>query len=281
MRKIIFPIAIIALFLASCSNGETVNTEEKTATDSIVNTDENIEEEDILLVSRIDLTNNEGVKNGVTLKYDNDNRLIKMIPKDGEVPTKISYDGNTISVETEFITTKYEINGNEITETASMDGEILIKTIHKIKDGQIQESKRVQSSVDMTTTYKWKDNCLMETVETINDMGDENVLTTEYKYSNARNIFNIDMINILNNYLFDEPGVGSLIDGFQSEFLPEEIIWEGVVDGYIPTKNIFKYEYVYDEELISEIHIFLTHITTEDEDNEEVEKTSSTVKITY
>lgn len=277
MKHIIFPIAVFALFLVSCNNGNETKTENDTT-----NTEEVANAKDILLVSKIDVTDNEsGEKSGVTLKYDNENRLVEMIPTGADVPTKISYDGNNITVTNEYSIIKYEINGEEITETESMDGEELSKIVYKIDNGKIKESKDMQSSIDIKTTYKWENNCIMEEIKTITDMGDASDFTTKYKYGNARNIFNIDIINILEYCLFDEPGIGSLADGFLSEFLPEEITWEGIVDGCMPTKNTFTYKYVYDGELISEIHISLTHITTDDDDNEEVEKTSQTVKITY
>ncbi len=282
MKHIIFTIVIFALFIVSCNSENQAKTDENTANDSIASTEENIDTETAPLVSKIELLDNEGEGNSVTLKYDNENRLVEMIPDKADVSTKISYDKDKITVIADYITETYEFAGNTITDTYEIDGEIITKTVFKLNNGQVQESTmELTDAGSEHITYKWDSNCLKEKIATGDDNGDKNESTTKYTYSNVRNLFGIDVLAIIKIFALNLPEIGSIADGFQSEFLPDEITWDGLENGYIPTKYIYKYEYVFDKESITEIHISCTSITSEDDGEEYTQNSKQTIKLSY
>lgn len=257
MKQIVFQLLFIALLLTSCHSD---NKDNRSASQPI-------SRPACQPISCLEIISGED-HSSKTLKYDSSNRLIEILPEN-DSPTKISYQNDIITVTDEegcFVTT-YEISGDTIMETGK-----LINSVYTFKEGKIYKSNRdFTIGRNYQSTYKWEENCLKEIVTD----NDGYINTTTYKYSNIQNPFSIDVFDILDNF---ELAISSLVDGFNSEFLPEEITWEGTMFGYLPMKTICTCGYVFNDGLISEIHM-AKHNISPDEGRDEPE--NIVVKITY
>ena len=277
MKNIILPIAILALLFASCNNGNNTKTENEPKSDP--------SSEQKALISQIDYTDSWETQINVTMKYDNQNRLAELVSTDAEGPTTISYQDATVAVDMVYFPTKYVASDDRIVASVEHNDENIedYDIVYILKDGKIQESNFSTSTGGNTFTYQWEGGNIKEIHETSDCYGDIFESTTTYTYGTIKNNFSVDLIGMLDDYDFSDPKVGSLFDGFVSEYLPESKSWEGAVDGW-PSTKITQYEYVVNDGLVTEIHVTMTSSTDySDQDDGEVETNvlTKTVKIKY
>lgn len=277
MKNIILPIAILALFFASCGSCNSPKTENEPKSEPVSGQKP--------LISQIDYTDSWETQINVTLKYDNQNRLTEMVSTDAETPATISYQGETVAVDMLYFPTKYVASDDRIVASVEHNDENIedYDIVYILKDGKIQESNFSTSTGGNTFTYQWEGGNIKEIHETSDCYGDIFESTTTYTYGTIKNTFNVDLLCMIDNYDFSDPRVGSLFDGFVSEYLPESKSWEGAVDGW-PSQKSVQYEYVVNDGLVTEIHITITSSTDySDQDDGEVETNvlTETVKIKY
>jgi hypothetical protein len=284
MSKNIFLFAAAAmLLLLSCNNSV-----DKNATDENepAQTEQAVEEqagEQVALIKSMDVSYNGDKPNTITLKYDDQNRLVE---SKGEYDVyTVSYAADEIKVNEESSTTTYKYSDGKLT-TGCID----MGKLGKINIKYYYEGDKIRSmSRDFGTTpdpyytgedliYTWKDNCMTEfaVVYNTNDM-EEPQSTTEFEYTDIKNPFTIDVFTIF----YSAPSVSSFGKDLASEYLPSKSHFSGIVDGW-ETEGTTTYEYKTDDATgrITEIKINIENETNYDG---EIEKDNSfqIIKLNY
>lgn len=275
MRNIYLPIAIVALFFASCQGGQKPQTENITS--------EQTEEETSpqMLVSQVDISAEYFGDNSVMLRYDSDNRLVEMDPTELEGVVKIAYSEGLVTVEGPMSSTRYEFGDNTVVETMTSEENGETVTKYHFENGKLaSSSSEFEGQVTNNKTYLWDGDLLMG--ETKEEYLDGEVLksTTHYTYSTVKNYFNIDLLGLATALNLDDPKVGTFAECFRSALLPDEVVWEGDLSEGLRCQKTTRYEYTFSGEHITEIVITDKSLVYETE--EPYEWTSSeTVKVKY